>query len=356
MNAGRIVVILFALASGCCTGTALGATRDESLAMDFVEPDSRVSARRANDERWTIFLDGRIDEAAAERFRDEIARRQIRLASVFFNSQGGALWEGIELGRVIRQHGFSTHIGKQDDRASTASPGMCYSACVFAFIGGKYRFYAPPSKIGVHRFSAGSSADTDADQVQIASAAIVNFIREMQIDVGLFDRMSRVGKDQILVLPQPELEKLRVVNHGRLTPEWSFDSLAGITYLKAAQQTWLGTGEIVLSCRERQAIFQVRFDAGDNADAVQDPGSEHSIGFGNGYLPLGEPLARVTLHDNLVTAEFALSAGQIQRLANAVNVGYSARLANSPARAGFTIDTAGPSSEKISSFLNSCEH
>jgi hypothetical protein len=190
----------------------------------------------------------------------------------------------------------------------------------------------------------------------MVSATIVNYVRDMQVDVGLFDRMSRAGKDQILVLPQTDLEKLRVVNQGRLAAEWSFDSLNGTTYLKGAQETALGSGEIALSCREHQAIFHVRFDAGENADAVSDPMSEHTIRFGTGTLPLGEPLAPVAIKDGSVTAEFALTGQQVQQLRLSSNVGYASRLRPSNARAGFMIDTLGSNPEKISGFLRSCEN
>jgi hypothetical protein len=201
-----------------------------------------------------------------------------------------------------------------------------------------------------------SPADADSDQVQVASAAIVNYIREMQVDVDLFDRMSRAGKDQILVLPRAELEKLGVVNYGRMPADWSFQSLNGIIYLKGVQQTALGSGEMHLSCRERQPVLQVLFDAGDSADAVRDSATEHSIEFGNGYLPLAEPLVPVAVNDGRVTAEFALNARQVQRLQGASTVGYAVRLAGSNTRPGFTIDTAGAGGEKISGFMKSCEY
>ena len=104
--------------------------------MEFIETDSAAHAGRTSEERWIVYLDGQIDDTAAEHLRDEIARREIRSASVFLNSPGGGLRDGMELGRLIRQHGFSTHIGKRNDHAPKPLPGVCYSACVSTFIGG----------------------------------------------------------------------------------------------------------------------------------------------------------------------------------------------------------------------------
>jgi hypothetical protein len=331
------------------------ATDDAPLAIEFVPPASPPQAGRAEGERWAIYLNGQIDEGAAERLREELARREIPSASVFLNSRGGVLGQGMELGRLIREHGFSTYVGRQNERGSNPLPGDCYSACVFAFIGGHYRFYAPRSRIGVHRFSAMSPADSDADAAQIVSAAIVNYILKMEVDVGLFDRMSRAGKDEMLVLPKTDLENLRVINNGRLPAEWAIESSNGATYLKGAQQSWLGVGEILLSCNEGQVVFHALFDAGDNAEAVRDSVKQHLIRFGDGYVPLADPRQPISIQDGHVSAEFVLSREQVNRLQASSSVGYAARLGYPNVFAGFSVDTVGPATEKISGFLKGCE-
>jgi hypothetical protein len=354
VSAIKAALCLFAIVIVCCTTQpCFAANADETLSVEFVPP--APDAGRARGERWTIYLNGQIDEGAAERLREELARREIPSASVFLNSRGGVLGEGMELGRLLRERGYSTYVGRKNERGSNALPGDCYSACVFTFIGGEYRFYTPRSRIGVHRFSAMSPADADADSTQVVSAAIVNYIRKMEVDVGLFDRMSRAGKDEILVLPEAELERLRVINHGRQPAEWAIESIDGATYLKGRQQTWLGVGEILLSCSEGQVLFRALFDAGDNAEAVRDSVKQHLMRFGDGYVPLTDPLRPIAIQDGHVSAEFALSREQISRLQASSSVGYAARLEYPNVFAGFSVDTPGPSKERISGFLKSCE-
>jgi len=338
----------------CAMRPTFAASDDDPLAMEFVPP-APPPAGRAAGERWTIYLSGRIDDGAAERFREELARREIQAASVYLNSRGGDLGQGMELGGLIRERGFSTNVGKRSDRGWVPFAGECYSACVFAFIGGNYRFCAPNSRIGVHRFSALSPAGSDADAAQIVSAAIVNYIRKMQVDVGLFDRMSRAGKDEMLILAKADLERLRVINNGRQPAEWAVESSNGATYLKGAQQTWLGAGEIRFSCDEGQVVFHPSFDAGDHADAVRDSVKQHLIRFGDGYAPLADPLRPISVHDGHVSAEFVLSREQIDRLRGASSVGYAARLGYPNVFAGFSVDTLGSTTEKISGFLKSCD-
>jgi hypothetical protein len=233
--------------------------------------------------------------------------------------------------------------------------GECYSACVFVFIGGTYRLYSPRSRIGVHRFSSMAPGGVDADSAQIVSAAIVNYIRSMDVDVGLFDRMSRAGKNEMLVLPKADLERLRVINYGRMPAEWTTESMDGMTYLKGAQQTAAGAGEILLSCSRGRVVFRALFDAGDNAAAIRDSAQQHLIRFGDNYVPLAEPLQPISIQDSHVTAEFALSREQVSRLSASASVGYAARLGYPNIFAGFSVDTAGPAAGKIGSFLKNCE-
>ena len=337
------------------TQFCFAADGDEPLSIEFVPPTSPAQSGRPVGERWTIYFNGRIDEGAAERFREELTRREIESAAIFLNSRGGVLWQGLELGSLIRQHGFSTYVGRQNERGSTPLAGECYSACVYAFIGGSYRFSVPQSRIGVHRFSSLSPTDADADTAQIVSAAIVNYIRKMEVDVGLFDRMSRAGKDQILILAQADLEKLGVINNGRLSAEWAIGSLDGTTYLEGAQQTWLGQSKVRLSCDGGKVMFRPLFDAGDSAAATVESVMQHLIRFGDGYSPLADPLQPIAIQDGYVSAEFVLSRDQTMRLQNSISVGYAARLGNPNIFAGFTVDTAGANVEKIRGFLKSCE-
>ena len=355
-KAAKAARFFFAAMLVFCAGRSGFATSDDDpLAMEFVPPDASRPVGRAASERWAIYLNGRIDDRAAERFREELTRREIRSASVYLNSRGGDLSQGMELGALIRERGFSTNVGSQNDRGALALAGECYSACVLAFIGGNYRFCGSQSRIGVHRFSALSPTGSDLDTAQIVSAAIVNYIRLMDVDVGLFDRMSRAGKDEMLVLAKADLERLRVINNGRQAAEWTIESLNGTSHLKGSQQTWLGEGEIRFSCNQGQVVFHPMFDAGDNAEAVRDSVKQHLIRFGDRYVPLADPLQPVSIQDGRVSAEFVLNREQIDRLRATSSVGYAARLGYPNVFAGFSVDTQGPAGEKINSFLRSCE-
>jgi hypothetical protein len=330
------------------------ANSGDPLAFEFIPPGPSSRFDGAAGQSWTIFLEGRIDEGAAERLRDELARREIESARVFLNSPGGLLLEGMELGRLIRRRGFSTYIGRQRENGADALAGSCSSACVFAFIGGVYRFALPQSRIGVHRFSSISPADADADMVQLVSAAIIKYIKEMGVDVDLFDRMSRRGKEQILILSERDLLQLRVVNAGRLPAEWSIEASDGTLYLNGAQQTSSGMGAISFSCKDGQVLFRPIVDVNDDTAAAVDSVVRHSIKFGNWLDPLAQAVEPMSVQDGHASALFVLGQDQTSRLRGSASLGYAAQLGDLTSFVNFSVDTGG-NVEKISEFLKSCE-
>ena len=324
-----------------------------TLLIDFVPPADQQAGLPA-EQRWSIFLEGPIDEGAAERFAEEVASRQIESANVLLNSPGGLLLEGMALGRELRQRGFSTVVARRNEESSgTLLPGSCYSACVFAFLGGAYRFAPPQSRIGVHRFSS-LSADADPDVVQRVSATVMRYIREMGADVDLFERMSRKGKEQILVLGKDDLERLRVVNNGRLNAEWGIEAEGGALHLKGAQRTSQGYGEVQLSCNDGRVMFQAAFDAGERAEEIVNYAARHSMRFGDGFVPLPEPVQPLSAHNGQVSGLFALEADQLKSLRSSGSIGYAVHSASAGTLGGFSVDTSGRGIESIRNFLSSC--
>jgi hypothetical protein len=290
----------------------------------------------------TLVLEGPIDERAAQRLREELAGRELPTATVVLNSPGGLLLEGMALGRLIRELGYST---------SVVRGGVCHSACVFALLGGVYRFAAPQSSIGVHRFSS-TSAAVDADTVQVVSASVVNYIRQMGADVDLFERMTRKGSGELLVLSAKELRRLGVVNDGRLGAQWALQAQGSTLVLKGVQDTADGKGEVQLSCRDDQVLFQPAFAAGERADEVVSSALRHLMRLGDGFIPLPEPMQPLSVHQGYVSAIFALGPGQLKRMVSSDSVGYAVQ--SGRGSSGFAVDTAGGGADSIRNFLESC--
>jgi hypothetical protein len=178
---------------------------------------------------WNIVLEGEIDSEAPARVKAALQQAGPDGADVYINSLGGNLFAGMEIGRLIRRAGANTHVGTlvadisggasarvAGKKAVKAKSGYCYSACTLAFLGGVHRYVPPGSEYGVHRFSSRSGrAESDLDTTQVASAAVTAYIRDMDVDPGLFDLMLQKGKYRIRILSDAELVRLNVVNTGR---------------------------------------------------------------------------------------------------------------------------------------------
>src|SRR5262249_19788677 len=130
-----------------------------------------------------------------------------------------------------------------------ATPGECYSACVFAFVGGYFRYLENASIIGVHRFSTTTASSSDIDIAQIVSGQITSYLAEMGVDVELFEFMSHVGNDEIRIIPEMLAQRYRVVNNGSQPSSWSIEAdKNGLFYLLGVQETWYGIGKASFMC------------------------------------------------------------------------------------------------------------
>ena len=93
----------------------------------------------SSDGRQLIIIDGALTRSDGEKFAKIAAR--IHSAVVSFNSNGGNLWAGIEIGDVIKSRRFDTMI---------ADGKSCASACALAWLAGDKRFIVGTGKVGFH--------------------------------------------------------------------------------------------------------------------------------------------------------------------------------------------------------------
>ena len=86
-----------------------------------------------------VAIEGDLEVGDHVKFRTQVGR--LTKAVVVFNSRGGNLLAGIEIGKTIRLKSFATAV--LDDF-------RCASACAFAWLGGSPRFMARGAQIGFH--------------------------------------------------------------------------------------------------------------------------------------------------------------------------------------------------------------
>ncbi len=336
---------------------------DEKLSIKILQLDPLARSLGLSD---IIYLDGIIDTAAANRFEHEVNTRNIESAIVHLNSPGGNLFEGMRLGRLIRKFGFSTYVGRWEGKALTKAawmqhknkvPGECYSACVFAFVGGYFRYLTDASTIGVHRFSKTTASSSDLALAQVISGQITSYLSEMGVDVALFELMSQVSSDGIRIISETAAKRYRVVNNGYQPSSWSIEVLKEGIYLRGVQTAWYGTGKANFICGSQGRIaFMPMYQAGDRAESISKAAVKHSFRVDEMFLPLEttEPPV-LDLGKGYVGTIVGLPEEYISLLLKAKTVGYAVHPLNPGIFWGFTvdIDNAG---EKINNFINNCKY
>jgi hypothetical protein len=306
---------------------------------------------KSDDIRGTalVYLDGRIDADAPRRLSEALVGIDGKI-SAWLNSPGGNLFAGMELGRIIRAHGASTHI--IDYR--TLRPGQCYSACAMTFLGGVYRFNNNGARYGVHRASLLVGPNGETDLGHHLSSAIGHYIREMGVDPRLLDICMKAGRHEMYLLSQEEAKTLGVINNGRQAPEWSLVTSPAGTLLQGQQVTIDGTGIVSFSCDGSRTVFGAVYESA----GANDPGAasawRHLLTVGRFE---GIPLKALSIstRDGVVRSAFILSPNLVRLAMSARHIGYQMRpSSNRPPSIDYRVDVDGRSVSTVKTFLGNC--
>jgi tetratricopeptide (TPR) repeat protein len=306
---------------------------------------------------WTYFLDGEIDGQAPARVKEALAKAGDNGIWVYLNSPGGNVLAGMEIGRLIRAAGATTNIGKRILGTEGTQPGECFSSCTLAFLGGTYRFQTQGSTYGVHRFSSQAEpSSSDLDIAQIMSATISNYIREMGVDLGLFDLMVKAGKDEIYTLTPDQEKKLLVVNDGRRNATWAIEVIDGVQYLRGMQDTVFGMGKMILTCLENKLTLHSIYQAGNKRASEIVSGSwENSLTINEiDISPLPKPQFLAN-NSGYLNSVFPLTSAQIQEIYAANSIGHIMQLdRKSSFYVGFYVDINQAAKNYVRGYIDSC--
>jgi hypothetical protein len=215
--------------------TALAALAS-AAPMQFTRADSYIVAQ------------GEITEATPAAF----ARLSVTPGTaLYFDSPGGVLGAGLELGRLIRRAGLNTYVAPQGNG--------CYSACVYAFAGGWVRTYDGRAPLGVHQFRGGR--DT-ASSAQTALARIAGYLDEMGVDHRLLEAASLVPPERISALP------VQVAREWRLDNSQAASNVAEQS-LEAARRMQAERDSAMTAASQDSQAAQIQADAQVRAAQIQ---------------------------------------------------------------------------------------
>jgi hypothetical protein len=237
---------------------------------------------RANNGANAIFGDGDLTTDTPEALKAFLGRSEVTPESkLYLNSLGGDLEAGMELGRIIRDAKLNTGVGRakgdpdEPEANGLASlspvyPGYCVSACTLAFLGGVARRVDPGGTYAVHQVSM-ECVDKRAamsrfpwlpqrgvnycpelgealSMVQIASGAVVEYVRYMGADPIFLTEMAKATPNTINALTEAQLKDFRI-NYTFENSTWGFETDArGQFFLKHEQGDQWKTHRIDFFC------------------------------------------------------------------------------------------------------------
>jgi hypothetical protein len=243
------------------------ANAGDNVAMTFsMRPDTQQERfiRQVMGDRIEIYAEGTITEGTHLRLLEFLKQNYVNEpVTLFFNSPGGSLAEGITLGRVIRSLGFSTGLGAfgkeynfQDSQKEIRA--ICASACVYAFAGGVLReYHYRDTLLGVHQFYNTDAKNIgDIGDTQRFSAYILAYLTEMGVDSRAFVIASQATKDDIIWISPSEATALNLAYDGTEKVTAEIKLAGGRPYLKLEQKQESATSRILFMCE--RGIIMVR--------------------------------------------------------------------------------------------------
>lgn len=210
-----------------------------------------------------IVAEGEFGIGSATQFRAMLGRLAKQTLPVYFNSPGGLVGEALQIGRMMREKGLTSALGrtapsdcsddKKDEKKAKecsalkksgkklhadlqTSEGRCNSACVYAVLGGKTRLISPGARLGVH---AARSVNIAKHQVKAVDTSKLSpqqykadrqrfrdklraYVREMGIDATLVDVSEAVPHEKVQYLSRTQIAKFGIDRSTFSETPWKF--------------------------------------------------------------------------------------------------------------------------------------
>jgi hypothetical protein len=171
-----------------------------------------------------IAAEGEIGDATPDAFVNFIAQNVgggNLHGIVLLDSPGGKVVASMELGQAIRRLGMGVIVARPAAGSRDAMDlvaGRCYSACVYALMGGARRVIPPQSRVGVHRmFNYSTSFDLSEGVVRERNlddggmrATLSRYASNMGVSPDLINFAERTSPDQLYMLTSADIARWRL--------------------------------------------------------------------------------------------------------------------------------------------------
>jgi hypothetical protein len=209
---------------------AEGALEERKLPMQFSWVACQPHCRG-----W-ISAVGIVTADSPKDFDDFAQGRDLRGATIVFDSSGGSVNDSITLGRRFRSLGLMTTVGTsvlthspQGDRGVIEPEAYCESMCVFLLLSGKTRYVPETAHVRVHQIWMGDRAD-DARAASYSADDLMIVERDIGRLAKYTFEMGGAGDLLALSLNVPPWEELHELSREelRLTNLVTTDAVAEV--------------------------------------------------------------------------------------------------------------------------------
>lgn len=177
-------------------------------------------------------------------------------SDVYISSKGGDVESAVNIGRIIRERGFSTSIGinmiDSESRNEFIVPRKvlykeCFSAATLVFLGGRLRYFQDDAKFGVHRFSFKNPTPDNIEHSQVLSSKIANYLHDMNISPKFLELSSSIPSKSIEIIDESMLNEIGIATGGASDVEWTLHGAGGGLYIRGERYTLYGHQKVILS-------------------------------------------------------------------------------------------------------------
>ena len=224
-----------------------------SLALTYTHGGSTEGCRDPVACHAWINAKGEIDGKSLDDLKRYIADNPYAPRVIRFESPGGNLVEGVELGFWLRENGYKTEAT------------LCASACLYAFLGGTKRTgVGTTPMLGIHRFYSTAGArepdpssitSLDMDGTQRIMGALLQYAVYMGVDLRLLAYTIEAGPEEMRWLTMKEAVDLKVVFEPNRWLPWEVvgGEDGGSPWIISRTQD--GTKSMQLSCSNGRRSF-----------------------------------------------------------------------------------------------------
>jgi len=165
------------------------------LSAGYVQAAAISVQSAGSDKPAVVVVQGTLGAADGQRFLTKIA--PLTMAVVRFQSNGGSVVTGIQIGEMIRLKDFHTLV---------PAGARCASACALAWLGGTHRFMGPGARIGLH-----AASDPKSGQVTgVGNALLGAYLNRVGLAYSAVIYVAQAQPDSVTWLSFADAKRLGI--------------------------------------------------------------------------------------------------------------------------------------------------